>query len=114
MMAAIVGVVLIINRQMAGLLQDLLLFVFPLPMVFYAAKYGMKQSKVLYAAVVFLSFILSTPQTMFYVASEMLIGLFYGSGIHEKKPTGRIIRYSRTFCDRDNDHHDCGSGILRV
>lgn len=91
MMAAIVGVVLIINRQMAGLLQDLLLFVFPLPMVFYAAKYGMKQSTVLYAAVVFLSFILSTPQTMFYVASEMLIGLFYGSGIHEKKPTGRII-----------------------
>ena len=54
-MAAIVGVVLIINRQMAGLLQDLLLFVFPLPMVFYAAKYGMKQSTVLYAAVVFLS-----------------------------------------------------------
>ena len=47
MMAAIVGVVLIINRQMAGLLQDLLLFVFPLPMVFYAAKYGMKQSAVL-------------------------------------------------------------------
>ena len=90
-MAAIVGVVLVINRQMAGLLEDLLLFAFPLPMVFYAAKYGMKQSFVLFVAVVFLSFILSTPQTMVYVASEMLIGLFYGSGIHDKKPTGRIL-----------------------
>ena len=56
-MAAIVGVVLVINRQMAGLLEDLLLFAFPLPMVFYAAKYGMKQSFVLFVAVVFLSFI---------------------------------------------------------
>ena len=54
-MAAIVGVVLVINRQMAGLLQDLLLFVFPLPMVFYAAKYGMKQSTVLYLSLIHIS-----------------------------------------------------------
>lgn len=91
MMAAIVGVMLVINRQFAGLLEDLLLFAFPLPMVFYAAKYGAKQSFVLYAAILGLTFILSTPQTLFYVASEMLIGLIYGAGIHDRKPTGKII-----------------------
>ena len=90
-MAAIVGAVLLIDRQMAGLFTDLVLFAYPLPMVFYASKYGMKQSLVLFTAIVFLSFILSTPQVMFYVITEMLIGLFYGSGIHEGKPTGRII-----------------------
>ena len=42
MMCAIVGAVLLINRQLGGLFQDMFLFLFPIPMVFYSAKYGMR------------------------------------------------------------------------
>ncbi|MGM9940798.1 MAG: DUF2232 domain-containing protein [Bulleidia sp.] len=91
MMAAIVGAILAIDRQTAGMLESLLLFVFPLPMVFFSSKYGMKSGFVVLAAMIMLSFIISTPQTMFYVASESLIGLIYGAGIHDRKPTGRIV-----------------------
>lgn len=91
MMAAIVGVMLVINRQTAGLLESMLLFAFPLPMVFYAAKYGLKQSIAELVAITLLSFIISTPQTMFYVVTEMLIGLIYGAGIHDRKPSGQLV-----------------------
>ena len=42
MMCAIVGLLLVVNRQFAGMLEEMFLFFFPLPMVFYGAKYGMK------------------------------------------------------------------------
>ncbi len=91
MMAAIIGAVLLIDRQMAGLISGYVLFLFPLPMVFYAAKYGFKDSLMVLAAIFFLSFILSTPQTMFFVCSEAIIGLVYGSGVHRGDDNKRIV-----------------------
>ena len=88
-MCAIVGVMLLINRQMAGMLEELLLFIFPLPMVFYSAKYGMRNSWIVLAAMVLLTVIVATPQTLFYVASESMIGLIYGAGIHDRRDTRR-------------------------
>ena len=91
MMCAIVGVLLLINRQFAGMFEEMFLFIFPLPMVFYSVKYGMRQSWLVLAAMGLLSFIIGTPQTVFYIISEGLIGLIYGSGIHSKKNTHRLV-----------------------
>jgi len=91
MMCAIVGVMLLINRQMAGMLEELLLFIFPLPMVFYSAKYGMRNSWIVLAAMVLLTVIVATPQTLFYVASESMIGLIYGAGIHDRRDTRSLV-----------------------
>ena len=90
-MMAIVGVFLLINRQTGGLLDGMFIFVYPLPMLFYAAKYGLKDSLMTYAGIVLLSFILSTPQMMFYVASESLIGLVYGQGVRRKSDRHRLV-----------------------
>ena len=90
-MCAIVGAVLLINRQLGGLLQDLFLFLFPIPMVFYSAKYGWKDSWIVFAAMCLLGFILGGITTLFYVASESLIGLIYGGGIHAKKNTHTLV-----------------------
>ena len=83
MMAAIIGVILLIDRQMAGTLSSMLLFMFPLPMVFFSAKYGMKNSWAVFAAVVLLTAIVGTPQSLFYVGTEALIGIIYGSGVRD-------------------------------
>ncbi|MBO7703558.1 MAG: DUF2232 domain-containing protein [Solobacterium sp.] len=85
MMCAIVGVVLLINRQLGGLFQDMFLFLFPIPMVFYSAKYGWKDSIVVFIAMCLLGFILGGVVTLFYVGSESLIGLVYGGGIYAKR-----------------------------
>ncbi len=91
MMCAIVGLILVINRQFAGLFEEMFLFFFPLPMVFYSAKYGMKDSWVVLVAIALLTAIIGTPQTIFYVASESLLGLVYGSGIHDNKDSRKLM-----------------------
>ncbi len=90
-MCAIVGVVLLINRQLGGLFQDMFLFLFPIPMVFYSAKYGWKDSWVVFAAMCILGFILGGIPTLFYVGSESLIGLIYGGGIYSGKKTHHLV-----------------------
>lgn len=91
MMCAIVGLLLVVNRQFAGMLEEMFLFFFPLPMVFYGAKYGMKNSWVVLFAIVLLSFIIGTPQTLFYVASESFLGMMYGSGIYDHKDSKKLL-----------------------
>ena len=44
MMAAIIGVMLFIDRQTAGMISGGFVWILPIPMVFYSAKYGMKNS----------------------------------------------------------------------
>lgn len=91
MMAAIVGVMLLINRQTAGLIETSFVWVMPLPMVFYSAKYGLKDSWIVFVSVLLLTFILGTPQTIFYVMSEMIIGVTYGSGIHDRTSGRKLV-----------------------
>ncbi len=91
MMIAIVGALLLIDRQLGNSLSYMFMFVLPLPMIMYSARYGGKESWTVFAALVFVAFIVSTPSTIFYVASESLIGLFYGSGIKKKVSSHRLL-----------------------
>ena len=45
MIVAIFGVLLLINRQTGGFLEGIFMFIFPIPMVAFSAKYGWKDSK---------------------------------------------------------------------
>lgn len=91
MMCAIVGVVLLINRQLGGLFQDMFLFLFPIPMVFYSAKYGWKDSIIVLIAMCLLGFMLGGVVTLFYIGSESLIGLVYGNGIYTRQNTHKVV-----------------------
>ena len=90
-MAAIVGAMLLLNRQTAGMFENMLLFILPLPMVFYGTKYGLKDSWMLFAAIILLSFIVSTPQTLLLVAAESMIGMSYGCGVHNGTSTRTLV-----------------------
>lgn len=91
MMAAIIGVMLIVNRQTAGIIEVTFEWALPLPMVFYAAKYGYKNSLLLFISVILLTWILGTPQTLFYIISAMLIGIVYGGGIKERVAGRKLV-----------------------
>ena len=91
MMAAIIGVLLVIDRQLAGMISSSALFLFPLPMVFYSSKYGLKNSFMVLAAIFFLLFMLGTPQTIFFVGCESIIGMVYGAGIYNGTDNRRIF-----------------------
>lgn len=91
LMAAIIGMLLLVNRQTGGLIEATFLWILPMPMLFYSAKYGCKNSLVVFTAMILLTLMLGTPQTIFYVGSETLIGLVYGSGIYTKTSTTKLI-----------------------
>ena len=91
MMVAMIGAVLLLDRQLAGTISGMVLFLFPLPMVFYSAKYGLKDSWMVLAAVFILLGILGTPQTIFFVGCEAIIGMVYGSGVYRGMDSGKLL-----------------------
>lgn len=91
MMIAIVGAVMLMDRQLAGTISSMVLFLFPLPMVFYAAKYGLRASGMVLGALLALVFILGTPQSIFFVGCESIIGTVYGAGVHNGTENRKIV-----------------------
>lgn len=91
MMVAMIGAVLLLDRQLAGTISGMVLFLFPLPMVFFSAKYGLKDSWMVLAAVFILLFMLGTPQTIFFVGCEAVIGMVYGSCVYRGMDSRRLL-----------------------
>lgn len=91
MITAIMGMMLLLNRQTGGLFEGYFLFVYPLPLVFYSAKYGMRQSWIVFVAVLLLCVMFGSIQTVFYMAAECLIGMIYGSGIRKRRSRTMIL-----------------------
>ena len=60
MIVAIFGVLLLINRQTGGFLEGIFMFIFPIPMVAFSAKYGWKDSLPVFVCTVLLSFLFGT------------------------------------------------------
>lgn len=91
MMIAITAVFLLLDRALANTLTYYLMFIMPLPMVFYGAKYGWKGSWAVYAALILVAFVVTTPQYIFYVAAEGFLGMAYGCGIYNKRPQNQLV-----------------------
>lgn len=91
MVTAIFGVMLLLNRQTGGLFQEVLLFLYPIPMVAYAAQYGWKSSIPAFAAMTLLSVLLGNFTGIFYGMSQALIGLVFGGCLHHKVDMTKIL-----------------------
>ena len=69
MMVAIVGMLLFINRQLAGMLEMVMYWVLTFPILMYTARYGVKSACVPAISMVLLSFMIAAPTTIFYLFS---------------------------------------------
>lgn len=83
-MLAIFALMLILNRQTGAMFEEMLLFIFPIPMTAYAARYGWKSSLPVMVGIAFFSFLFGTITTIFYAVSEALVGLVFGHCIYKK------------------------------
>lgn len=81
MMVAIIGLLLIINRQTAGILEDSVYWILGLPIMVYTAKYGLKNALVPFVCSMLLSVMIAAPTTIFYLFSALVIGVTYGAGV---------------------------------
>lgn len=100
MMVAIVGVALLINRQFAGILEFAMYWVLTFPILVYTVRYGIKDALMVSVCMVFISFMLSLPTTIFYLAISIVIGLVYGYGVRRKWSNSKLLWMCGiiTFC----------------
>lgn len=84
MATAIFGVLLLLNRQTGNLLQDVFMFLYPVPMVAYAALYGWKSGIPVLAAMSLLSFLFGGVMSVFYAVTQAFTGLVFGGCLHGK------------------------------
>lgn len=91
MMVALYGIVLLLNRQLAGTIEFYFMFVLPIPLVVYSARYGLRNSLIVCASVFFLAFMVALPQTYFYIVTSLFVGIIYGSLVRKKVKNGLLI-----------------------
>ena len=97
MMVAIVGLLLFINRQLAGLIEYVMYWILTFPILIYTAKYGVRNAMVPSVCMLLLSLILSVPTTIFYMFSCVVTGIVYGGGIRKEWKNGVLLLWTFLF-----------------
>lgn len=91
MMVAIFGVFVLMNRQTAGMLDGILTFIYPIPMVAYAAKFGGRSSIPVAISMALLTLLLGSVSMAYYALSQALIGLVFGLCLHARVETNKTV-----------------------
>lgn len=84
MVTAIFGVMLLLNRQTGSMFQEIFLFLYPIPMVAYAAMYGFASGLPVLAAMGLISFLFGNITSIFYAVTQVLLGLVFGTCLNRK------------------------------
>ncbi len=85
LLVAVFGVLLVLNRQTGAMLEETFIFLFPIPMVAFSARYGLKDSLPVFVCTVLISIFCGIFSSAFYAVTQSFIGMIYGSCIHAKR-----------------------------
>ena len=91
LLVAVFGVLLLLNRQTGGMLEETFLFLFPIPMVAFSARYGWKDSLPVFVCTVLISIFCGIFTSAFYAATQSFIGVVYGSCLHAKRDSNKTM-----------------------
>ncbi len=91
MITALFAILLIVDRQTGSMLQGLLIFILPIPMVAYGARYGLGSGLAVWIASVLMAVFFSTPTSLVYAAVQGFIGMILGSRIYQKRDMTRTL-----------------------
>ena len=94
MMCGLIGVLLVVNRQFANAFDAYMMWIIPLPVIVYTVRYGTKNGFVVTFCATVISFMLSLPQTVFYVLASCLLGVVYGHGVRKEKSNAWLLTSS--------------------
>lgn len=95
MIVAIMGLLTVVDGQSGMLLDGLLFWFIPIPIVLYTVKYNLSDGIIIAVSTTLLSFIISLPHLAVLMGFSSIIGLAYGYGINKKK--SMTVTLSLTF-----------------
>lgn len=85
MIVAIMGLLTVIDGQSGMILDGLLFWFIPIPIVLYTVKYNLSDGIIVAISTTLLSFIISLPHLAVLMGFSSIIGLAYGYGINKRK-----------------------------
>ena len=91
MITALFTILLLIDRQTGSMFQGALIFILPIPMVAYGARFGLRSSFAVWVASTLMAVFFSLPTTLIYSSCMAFIGMILGSRIHDKKDMTRTL-----------------------
>ena len=91
MFIAIFTILLIMNRYSGGFFEEFFLYILPIPMVAYSAKFGFKAGVPVVIAMTLMSVFFGTITTIFYAFTEACIGLAFGTCVKNKMDSGKTM-----------------------
>lgn len=91
LLVAVFGVLLLFNRQTGGMLEETFVYLFPIPMVAFSARYGWKDSLPVFVCTVLISVFCGIFSSAFYAITQSFIGVVYGSCIHARRDMTRTM-----------------------
>lgn len=91
LLVAVFGVLLLLNRQTGGMLEETFLFLFPIPMVAFSARYGWKDSLPVFVCTVLISIFCGIFTSAFYAITQSFIGVVYGSCLYAKRDSNKTM-----------------------
>ena len=95
MIVAIVGVFLLADRFLAGMLSGYLFWIMPLPTLLYSAKYGWKSSIIVLISITIVAFITNGDlYTVVLSFVTSMTGLVYGDGVKMKRSNTWLLTSS--------------------
>ena len=94
MIIAIFTMLLLINRQTGSFFEEMFIYILPIPMVVYAARYSWKYGLMVFAGMALFSFIFGSITTVFYAITGALLGLIMGTLFYYKIDMSRTMLVS--------------------
>ncbi len=90
---ALIGVLLLINRQLANFLDVYLFWIIPIPIIIYSIKFGTKQTLIMDAAILGVALIVTGFDfvTFTYTFASIVAGTIYGYGVNRQKSAFFLI-----------------------
>ena len=87
MVTAIFALMLLINRQTGNIMEEVFLYLFPVPMVAFSARASIP----VLVSMALISFLFGTFTTIFYAVSSAFTGLVLGARIYHKRDMTRTL-----------------------
>lgn len=94
MIVALTGVILILNRQSGGILESSFYWLLSFPILIYSVRSELKMTLMVFFSCLFVSFLFSTPQTIFYLFSALTTGAVYGWGVKQKWSNSKLLTWT--------------------
>ena len=91
MIVGLIGIIMILDRYLVGLVESFFFWALPIPLALYAVKHGFRNAVVLATSLIIVAFLLATWQMLVLIVFSIMTGVIYGSLIKKEVPLAWVL-----------------------